>query len=109
METLLMLDCRNVAIGHEHGIAGMIMGGVELLELCVTKIWNMLWLAAAIVVIGSGGVEILAQRLPQNRVRGTHGTLHLVEHDAFILECAVGIVRLAELEAVSLLGEVQLV
>lgn len=53
-EALLMRGGRNVAIGQEQGIRGVIVAGVKGAQLRMTEIGNCRRIAAAVVVFGGG-------------------------------------------------------
>ncbi len=97
----------NVAEGHKNGVAGVVVGAVEILELLVAQIGDVRRVAATVVVISRGGVQVLAHRLPQGAGNRAHRPLHFVEHHALVDEPAVGVVRFLEFDAVALLQEVQ--
>ena len=65
LKTCLMLCGRNITKGDKNGIAGMVMGFVKRLKLVVAKIGNICRLSATVVVVGAGGVEVLAHGLPE--------------------------------------------
>ena len=107
LEYLLVLGRGNVAEGHENGVAGVVVAAVEGHQLLVAEVGDMRRVAAAVVVVGRGGEQLLAQFVPQHRGDGTHGALHLVEDHTLEYQVAVRIVRLGKLDPVPLLGEVQ--
>ena len=109
LEAFLMLGGGNVAVGQENGVRGMVVAGVEGLELGVGQIGNGLGIAAAVVVIGGGRKQPALQRMAQPLSRRTQRALHLVEHDALEHQFRTGIVGLGEFQPVAFLGEVAFV
>ena len=72
------------------------------------EVRNGLRVSAAVVVVGVVWEQVLAQRLPQQARRGTHGSLHLVEHNTLEYQVAGRVIGCLELDAVSLLHEIEL-
>ena len=61
----LQFFSRNVAIGHENGIAGMIMRFVELLQFPIAQVRNVCRFAATVVMVSGAGKEVAAHGLPE--------------------------------------------
>ena len=77
----LMHTCLNIAKRHKDSIGRVIVAAVERLQLRVSQVRNMLWIAATVVVIGAGRKKVFAQCAPQRTANGTHRAFHFVEHD----------------------------
>ncbi len=108
-EAFLVLAGGNVAIGHEDGVARVVVGLVEGLELLIAQVRYVRRITAAVVVVGGGREQVLAQLVPDQGRGRTHGALHFVVNDALVLERRIRIVRFGELQAVTFLGEIQLI
>ena len=62
----LLMGCRwNITKGNENRVARVVVGLVEGFELLLGQVGNIAWLAATVVVIGGGRVEMLAHGLPE--------------------------------------------
>src|SRR5690554_2200837 len=75
---LMVLTRRNIAIGGEYGITGVIVVTIELDKVVIAQIDYMIWLATTVVMISCGRKQVTAQVLPELRGRRTHGAFHLV-------------------------------
>ena len=64
LEHRLVFGRGNVTKGHENRVTGVVVAAVEVPELIVTQVRNVLGVAAAVVVIGGGGENVLAQGIP---------------------------------------------
>ncbi len=104
---LLMMNRRQVAVGHEDRIARMIVPSVKRLEIVVTEVRNVLGIASRVVVIGDGRKQRRLQTLVQRAQRRAHGTLHLVVNHPFVNQITAPIARLGELDPMTLLSKVE--
>ena len=90
-EGRLMFGGSYITKGNKYRIARMIVGLVERFELVVGQVWNIRRLATTVVVVGAGGIEVLAHGLPEGRVDRAHSTFHFIEHDTFIGQLGAGV------------------
>ena len=103
----LMFRGSYVTKGNKNRIARVIVSLVESFKLIVCEVRNICWLAATVVVVGAGGIEVLAHGLPEGRVNRTHGALHFVEYDTFIGQLRAGVSGIGKLQTVAFLGKIQ--
>ena len=78
-----MIGRGNVAKGQKYRIARVVVHPVKVQKLVIAEVGNVCWIAAAVVVIGVGWVQVFTQRLPEGRINRAHSTLHFVEYHAF--------------------------
>src|SRR5260370_387162 len=83
-----------VGIEEQLGVGRVIVFAVECLELLVSEVRNVLWIAAGIEPVGNIGIKRLLRQLAEHAVGGGIVPLHLVEHHALIGERCIGRVKL---------------
>ena len=76
--TCQMLRYRQISIGVEEGVAGMIMPLMKRHERLMGEGWNNGGLAPGVKPIGRVRIQGVGQRPSANLVRGGHGALHLI-------------------------------
>ena len=106
LEAGVELRYRDVAVAHEHRVAGVVMAAVEIDQTLVAQVRDVLRVTAAVVVVGGAGEEVLGQRLPEQARDAAHRAFHLVVDHAFEFERARGVFGICELEAMAFLREV---
>ena len=107
LEARLVFAGRNIAEGHEHRIARVVMPAVEIEQLPVAEFRYLSRVAAAVEMIGGFREQVTAHGMPENADRRTHGAFHFVIDDALDRQIAIRIFRLGEFEAMSFLGKIQ--
>ena len=60
LKFFLVFGGGNVAVGHENGVAGVIVRAIKIFQFLIAEVRNILRLTTAVVVIGGRGVELFA-------------------------------------------------
>ena len=107
LETLLELMGGNIAKGHEHRIARMVVAAVKGHQVLMAQIRDAARLTPAVEMVGRGGKQVAAQGLPQGGYRRTHRPFHLIEHHPLEHQLGIRVVRLRELHPMPFLGKIQ--
>ena len=107
VELRLVLARIEVAVGAEAGVRRMVVPAVELAQRFDRELGDLLGVAAAVVVVGRGGIQLGGQRVPEARAGRAERAPHLVVDHALVDQLALGVAGHRELQAMALLREVE--
>ena len=82
----LELLSTDVSVSHENGVAGMVMGFIEIQQGSIAQIRNITGVTAAVIVVGCRWKKMFAQELPHQTAWRTHGSFHFVIDNTFIFQ-----------------------
>ena len=86
MDSIVMLFDWKVSVGQKRCVGRVIVAGMEITQLLVCKVWNVVWVSAAVVVVSDCWKQRRLQGLVDLRGSRAHGAFHLVVDHAFDFE-----------------------